>query len=214
MMNVEPKQLVFRDVRLNQPYTTTLCIENPLSAAVEFTIRASSPARYDIKPNRVTLAPRQTISVTVRLLLHTFQDPKKAQHGQSDSIHIKSDYFDQKIPVEFLMHHRSVTSRSPSPSERAASRMHNAGEHKRPGTDLVQELNAQIQAKDSKIAELERFVGNLQAKHPDLERIISARLELERDEFERKSKQVLRALLRYFGSTLPRRLFLGSGYSA
>jgi hypothetical protein len=69
--------------------------------------------------------------------------------------------------------------------------MHTSAAPKLPGADLVQELNAQIQAKDSRIAELERFVGNLQAKHPDLERIISARLELERDEFERKSKQVL-----------------------
>ena len=103
-MNFEPKQLVFRDVRLNQPYTTTLCIENPLTAAVDFTLRASSPARYDIKPNQITLAPKQSISITVRLFLRSFNDTKRAAQGQSDSIHIKSPYFDQKVPVEFFMH--------------------------------------------------------------------------------------------------------------
>lgn len=195
MLNVEPKQLVFRDVRLNQPYTTTLCIENPLSAAVEFSIRASSPARYDIKPSKVTLAPRQSISITVRLLMHTFPDPKKALHGQSDSIHIKSDYFDQKVPVEFFMHQRSVTSRSPSPSERATAKVSSVADRSKRGStstnsDLVQDLHAQIQVKDNRIAELERLIGNLQSKHPDLERVINARLDLERNEFELKSKQV------------------------
>jgi hypothetical protein len=190
-MNFEPKQLVFRDVRLNQPYTTTLSIENPLTAAVEFELRASAPARYDIKPSRVTLLPKQSISITVRLHMKSYNDVRKGVQGQSDSIHIKSHYFDQKVPVEFFMHSQAAASRSPSPAERATSRMKTGGREVQSGTDILRELNAQIQAKDHQIAELEKIVGNLESKHPDLERVINARLEAERSQFEVKSQQVL-----------------------
>ena len=64
-MKIEPRELIFRDIRLNVASTTSFTIENPLTAAVEFTLRASAPARYDIKPSQIVLAPKQSIVVTV-----------------------------------------------------------------------------------------------------------------------------------------------------
>ena len=184
IMKIEPRELIFRDIRLNVASTTSFTIENPLTAAVEFTLRASAPARYDIKPSQIVLAPKQSIVVTVRLFLRTFSGTQ--QGGHSDSIHIKSHYFDQKIPVQFYMNSRLTQSRSPSPRERAVSGLKASSI----SNDLVNELNDQIKVKDHRIEELQRIVGNLQSKHPDLERIINARLEEERSVFEEKSHRV------------------------
>lgn len=186
-MNFEPKQLTFRDVRLNQAYTTSLCITNPLTAAVEFTLRASSP-RYSISPNRVVLNPNQSIVVTVRLFLNHYPNVQKGVQGQEDSIHIKSPYFDQKIQVDFYLHNQSVRSRSASPVERAVKAA--AGEHSRSGTDLLSDLNAQLKVKDHRIEQLQNIVANLESKHPNLEEIVRAKIEKEREVFEEKSEKV------------------------
>ena len=68
MMNVEPQALVFRNVILNQTYTTSMCISNPMSVSVEFTLRASN-SRYTLTPNKVTLGGGQSVIITVRLLV-------------------------------------------------------------------------------------------------------------------------------------------------
>ena len=197
-MNFEPKQLTFGDIRLNQAYTTSLCITNPLTAAVEFTIRPSSP-RYSISPNRVNLNPNQSIVVTVRLFLNHYPNIPKGIQGQEDSIHIKSVFFDQKIPVEFFLHNQSARSRSTSPSERASANVRftttaTAGANEQHGhhssMDLISELNAQIRSKDNRIAQLENIVANLESKHPNLQEIVQRKLEQEREVFEEKSQKV------------------------
>jgi hypothetical protein len=130
MLEIEPKSLIFRDIRLNQAYTNTICITNPLSVTVDFTIRASSP-RYNITPNRVTLNAGQSMVITVRLFISHYPNPVRASRGQEDVIHIKSAYFEQNVVASFFLHnHREgisignavssarSSSRSPSPASR------------------------------------------------------------------------------------------------
>ena len=109
-MEFEPSKLEFREVRLNQAYTTSLCISNPLAAAVEFTLKPSS-ARYSISPNRVHLSPNQSIVVTVRLFISSFPSHEPAHRGDAggtaavqDWVLLKSTFFDQKIPIELFLH--------------------------------------------------------------------------------------------------------------
>lgn len=185
-MNFEPKQLTFRDVRLNQAYTTSLCITNPLTAAVEFTLRASSP-RYSISPNRVVLNPNQSIVVTIRLFLNHYPNVQKGLQGQEDSIHIKSPYFDQKVQVDFFLHNQSARSRSASPIRGTPA---GVPDKSRPGTDLISDLNAQLKVKDHRIEQLQSIVANLESKHPNLEEIVRAKIEKEREVFEEKSEKV------------------------
>jgi hypothetical protein len=76
MLVIEPGALTFRDVRLNQAYTTSLCITNPLTASVEFSLRPSAP-RYIVTPGKVTLQGGQSIVVSVRLFLSHYPNYSK-----------------------------------------------------------------------------------------------------------------------------------------
>ena len=184
MMEVEPKNLVYRDVRLNQSYSTSLCISNPLTASVEFTLRPSSP-RYTVSPNRVNLMGGQSIVVTVRLFLTHFPNYSKGVKGQDDHIVLKSSYFEQKVDVTFFLHSRdssSAASRSQSPSR--------VGEKRSKELEIVEELHSQLKLKDDKIRLLEQTVGYLESKHPSIQEILRNRVEQERTVFEEKSEKV------------------------
>ena len=187
MMELEPKALTFRDVFLNQAYTSSVCITNPLTAPVEFTLRPSSP-RYTVTPNRVNLSGGQSIVVTVRLFLSHYPNFRQGLRGQDDTIHIKSAYFEQKLDVAFFLHSRDSTtlasrSRSSSPM--------------RPGMaaavagDSLAELQRQVHAKDAKIAQLETIIGQLESKYPSVQEIVRNRIEQERVIFEEKSEKVV-----------------------
>lgn len=192
MMEVEPKSLSFQDVRLNQSYSTSLCISNPLAASVEFTLRPSTP-RYTISPNRVNLSPGQSIVVTVRLFLSHYPNYARGVHGQEDAIHLKSSYFDQRINVTFFLHSRDAqlhrpNSRSQSPVR--SSSVPDKQKGRSESLEIVQELQAQIALKNSRIKVLEDTVGNLESKHPSIQQIVKNKIEQERATFEEKSEKV------------------------
>ena len=109
MMQVEPHSLIFRNVTLNQTYTTSVCISNPLTSSVEFTLRASD-ARYALTPSKVTLGQGQSIVITVRLTLSHYPSINKGIKGVTDYIHIKSRYFEQNISVTFFLDSGSKTA--------------------------------------------------------------------------------------------------------
>lgn len=201
-MEFEPARIVFPSVRLNQSYSSSLCISNPLSASVEFTIRPSS-SRYTVTPDKVRLSAGQTIVVTVKLFLNHYPSSSKASGGHEDSLHVKSVYFDQKIPVEFFVHTQQSSSRSPSPNTRLndlsynsdsnnvnrSSSSRNSPNHRKVSS-LVEELQAQLRSKDDRINELRAIVGNLESKYPNIHEVVRARVEEERNSFEEKSEKV------------------------
>ena len=185
-MEVEPKSLAFRDVFLNQAYTSSVCITNPLTAPVEFTLRPSSP-RYTVTPNRVNLSGGQSIVVTVRLFLSHYPNFRQGVLGQDDTIHIKSSYFEQKVDVAFFLHSRDSTT--------AASRSRSSSPM-RPGfagssADSLAELQKQVHSRDSKISQLETIISQLESKYPSVQEIVRNRIEQERVVFEEKSEKVL-----------------------
>ena len=94
-MDIEPSSLSFREVRINQTYTASLCISNSFQTPVEFQL-IPSHQRYTISPNRVTLYPKQSIVITVKL----FSNQRKLDSSIEDSIRLKSDFSEQRIPIE------------------------------------------------------------------------------------------------------------------
>lgn len=194
MLDIEPKGLSFRDVRLNQAYTTSLCITNPLTASVEFTLRPSSP-RYSITPNRVNLQGGQSIVVTVRLFLSHYPNYNRGVRGQEDTIHIKSAYFEQKVDVSFFLHSRDVgttasSSRSPSPTG-GRIRADGGGVGQSSTYDTIQELRLQLAQKETKIKQMEVIINQLESKYPSLHEIVKSRVEQEKAIFEEKSEKVI-----------------------
>ena len=168
MIDIEPPALEFRDVRLNQAYSTSLCLTNPLAGAVDITLKASSP-RYTVSPAHLTLNPGQSIVVTVRLYVAHFPNYHKGVQGHEDFISIKSLYFEQKVDVTLFLHKRDITSRSQSP-------------HKTKFTDSS--------SKDTIIRQLQEANRQLEEKYPDFQQLLENRLAMERQIFEEKSEKV------------------------
>ena len=119
MLEIEPKELVFREVRLNQSYTSSLCLTNGQAISIDISIRPSS-SRYHVSPSRVHLNPGQSIVITVRLHITHFPNYALGVRGQTDSIQISSTFFEQKVDVHFFLSPKknSARPRSLSPFKR------------------------------------------------------------------------------------------------
>ena len=194
-MDISPNTLVFRDIHLNQSYTSSLCISNPWTTSVEFTLRPSS-SRYVVTPNRVALSSGQSIVVTVRLFLSHFPNYSKGIRGQEDTIHVKSTYFEQNVNMTFFLHDRGgeanssqqalARSRSSSPSGRGAG----GGLSTRVPRDTLVELQQQLASKDEKTRRLEGIITQLESKYPSVQEIVKSKVEQERIVYEEKSEKV------------------------
>lgn len=183
MLDIEPRSIVFRDIRLNQSYTSSLCITNPLPTPVSFTLRPSS-SRYVVSPNRINLAGGQSIVVTVRLYVSNFPNYAKGVRGHDDAIHIQSSFFEQKIDAVMYLHKRdTLPSRSPSPQGRHVS--------ERNATDVIAEMNTVVHNRDNQISQLKQIISQYESDRPDIKEIITSRVEQEKLAFEEKSEKVI-----------------------
>lgn len=113
MIEVEPKELYFREVRLNQSYTSSLCLTNNQAIAIDISIRPSSN-RYHVSPSRVHLNSGQSIIVTVRLHITHFPNHAGGVRGQTDTLQLSSSFFEQRVDVHFFLYARKNTPRSRS----------------------------------------------------------------------------------------------------
>ncbi len=188
-MEYEPRVLVFRDIRVNCSYSTSVCITNPLNAAVEFTLKPSSP-RYTVNPRKVYLASGQSIVVTVKLFLHHM--PNFGQHMKSndDCIILKSAYFDQKIVIECSLHATASASRSRSPSPMNMPSHARATIDGSTGTTMHQDLQGRIQEQSRQIRDLKDIIDTLESKDPSLKELIERHVQQERNIFDQKSEKV------------------------
>lgn len=170
-LNVEPGRVTFNDVHINQTYTNSLTISNPLEAQVQFEL-VPSTNRITVNPTSATLRAGQSIIVTVRLTLNHY--PKV----QSGHIQIKSSFFNQLIPVDFalssVLHIHNKPSVAASPSSRSISSaikkerrdmMHSEGA-------TVNELSDIIKMQKGKIEDLQHMVERLQTKDPTLRDVV------------------------------------------
>ncbi|KAG2447331.1 hypothetical protein HYH02_007660 [Chlamydomonas schloesseri] len=103
-VQLDPEELVFRDVKLSQVYTQTLRVTNTLRGPVELTIKPGSSERYTVVPSTIRLRAEETAAVEVRLRVLRFAQRQKAvEQGQRDAFHIKGSHFDQRFYCTFYM---------------------------------------------------------------------------------------------------------------
>jgi hypothetical protein len=207
-MEFEPKLLEFRDVRLNQPYTNSLCVTNTYPSAVDFTLTPSSP-RIAVNPTRVNLSPGQSIVITIRLFLNHNPDLSEGASHHEDSIIVRSSYFEHLISVSYSLHSRDTgtsasNSMSPSlrsrtaatynPNSRSPSPKFSTKSHK--GDDLesstskIKDLERQLTVKGETVQKLENIITQLESKFPSVQEVVRNRVEQERMSFEEKSEKV------------------------
>jgi hypothetical protein len=200
MLDIDPSYIEFQEVKLNQAYTSSIRISNPLTVTLDFTLRTSS-SKYTVIPNKVVLSPGQSIMVSVRLFVSHYSNYAKGVEGQKDTIQIKSPYFEQKVSTAFFLQAKdssissssikSFRSRSASPA-----RSHDTGASAKPKPvqgsmdNPVSELTRQVRTKDARIKQLEEMVAELESKYPSLQKIVNTRVEQERLVFEEKSMKV------------------------
>lgn len=110
MLDVEPKSLVFRDIHLNESYTSNLLLTNSLSTHVSVNLRSSAPGRYIIAPNQINIHSGESVVVTVRLHITNFPAYEKGVRGLEDHIQISSSFFEQKISTTSFLHKRTGAS--------------------------------------------------------------------------------------------------------
>lgn len=90
VLDIEPVELAFRDVRFATAYTCNVRITNTLNGSVECQIKAGASDRYSISPSgQVRLGPRESAELTIRLKVLKFANRKKAIEGHRDVFHIK-----------------------------------------------------------------------------------------------------------------------------
>ena len=211
-MEFEPKALEFRDVRLNQSYTTSLCITNTYPTPVDFTLLPSS-SRYLVNPNRVNLSPGQSIVITVRLFLNHNPSYSEGTNSHDDTILIKSSYFEHQLVVSFSLNNKDTgvnmrqsmsmstsTSMSPSLRNRVASntsrsispstRMTQQNAENNASISKIKDLEKQLSAKCKTVQQLEVIVSQLESKYPSVQEVVRNRVEQERLSFEEKSEKV------------------------
>ena len=57
VLQLEPEELVFTNVRLKQPYFQTVKVFNPLNAVVHVNVRPGSPQRYEVSAPELKAFP-------------------------------------------------------------------------------------------------------------------------------------------------------------
>jgi hypothetical protein len=168
MLKVEPTKIVFRDLRLNQPYTTSLCITNPLDVSVDFALRPNH-TRYQVSPNSVHLRPGQSIVVSIRVYISSYPKVAKGSKGLVDSLLLVSSFFQQKVEISLL----SRTSED------------SIEDH-----DFQGEYNYQRLEHQRSSERFQSLIHSLESEHPDFEKILAERIQYERSLFEEKSQKV------------------------
>eukprot|EP00474_Spongospora_subterranea_P005014 CRZ05472.1 hypothetical protein [Spongospora subterranea] len=104
MMKIEPEELLFTSVRLNQVYTQCVRITNPMPWAVDIEISPGSD-RFAVQPSHVQLPASGQALIEVRLHLRKpIPKPRKAKevaydcdHMHRDIFHVRSSFFQQKF---------------------------------------------------------------------------------------------------------------------
>ena len=191
-MEVEPKSLIFRDVRLQQQYTNSLCITNQQSSTLSAELIPNS-SRYSITPNRINLTPGSSIVVTVRLFLNHYPSFSRDSEGYDDVIKIKSSYFEQTVGITLFLHSRDATTRARSLSPAPSTRSNDVGTTnsiRSKTTELEKEIS--LQAKTIRLQQSQ--ISLLESNHPPLIELVNNKVEQEMLQFEAKSEKVLRIL--------------------
>lgn len=187
-MQLEPNSIQFREVRLHQVYSSSLCLTNRLEGAVDLRLRCSS-ARLSVSPSKARLVPGQSLVVTIKLFLNHLPSSSSSV-ALEDWVEIKSSFFDQKVSVfihPLRLSSSKPPSRSSSPSPSSASPPATATSQA-----SLRELRAEVEAKDRRVKALEAALESLQMQRtdPSLDALVAARVAAERAHFDEQSEKV------------------------
>ncbi len=116
MLAIQPEELVFPEVEFGRDYVKVFLVTNSFESEVTVSIRSGAPTRYSLSPSAMTLAPGQSMSVSLKLRVNSFPNRQKGEQGQRDILHIKTTFFDQKIPVVFYLKSAQLSSAISPPS--------------------------------------------------------------------------------------------------
>eukprot|EP00981_Chlorochromonas_danica_P003963 scaffold750_cov165-Ochromonas_danica.AAC.1 len=194
-MQLEPNSIHFREVRLHQVYSSSLCLTNRLEGAVDLRLKCSS-ARLSVSPSKARLVPGQSLVVTIKLFLNHLPSSSSSSSSAAleDWVEIKSSFFDQKVSV-FIHPLRLSSSKPPSRSSSPAPPPPAPPAPPAPATSQVslRELRAELEAKDRRVKALEAALESLQMQRtdPSLDALVAARLAAERAHFDEQSEKVL-----------------------
>jgi hypothetical protein len=204
-MEFEPKYLEFRDIRLNQAYTTSLCITNTYQSTVDFTLEPSS-SRFAVNPSRVNLSSGQSIVVTVKLFLNHIPNISDGVGQHGDSIRVVSSYFEHVVNLTYSLHsketgahpitstlrHRIPAAHPQIPRSSSLSSIQNAvaADVSDSSSSKVTDLETKLSAKVKTIEQLECIIEQLESKFPSIQEVVRNRVEQERLVFEDKSVKV------------------------
>eukprot|EP00775_Hariotina_reticulata_P001932 gene1932-2262_t len=122
MLLLEPRELVFTDVRLEKVQTQTIRLTNPLRAPVDVDVRSGSSDKYSVHPSSFRIKPEEVldIAISLRVPAKFAQRQKATEAGHKDHFFIKTPFFDQRFDAVFFLHPDEVSSSSAS-SARSSS---------------------------------------------------------------------------------------------
>lgn len=110
VLNIEPSELVFRNVQYHQFYTQTVVISSTLKSSVEANLKPGSSERYSVSPTVLRLRPGESARVEVKLRVLRFAQRQKAiEKGQRDVFHIKVSPLPRMYGNECIMVSHALT---------------------------------------------------------------------------------------------------------
>ncbi len=93
VLEVDPGEVEFRDVRFGQSYSCSVTVRNTLNGSVECSVKPGAAERYTIAvppSGSLRLGPRESAAITIKLRVLKFANRAKAvEQGHRDVFHIK-----------------------------------------------------------------------------------------------------------------------------
>jgi hypothetical protein len=192
-VKVTPARVDFGDILLNRRYPQYITVTNNYTAAVRFKVTTST-ARLTVNEPSISLHAGQSIVLTIFLFVNHRGDIDRAN---DDYIRFHSDFEDFQVKVEYSI---AQSMRSSSPARGSSPnrsgmvsgniRPQSSFRSKRNEKEIIEEQAAQVKNLNNKVVELEKILGNLKSKYPDLDAVVASRLKIQEQEFQDKSEGV------------------------
>ena len=209
MIEVQPNNLVFRNVRQNTSYVSTVVITNTLASPVDITFTVSSN-RYTITPATASLNSNESIAITVKLKLVNFYNIKSGLKGVKDFLSLKSTFFEQKIPLTFFLakpnaiDSPAASGSNPNHSQYPAS---NSNPPPNPNAQLIDQsvhfsrqieslqmsnnsLSQSLRDQQQENQHLRNMLENVNQTVPNVQALVDEQIRRERLDFENRSEKV------------------------
>eukprot|EP00466_Bigelowiella_natans_P015503 jgi/Bigna1/145849/aug1.104_g20557 len=97
VLDLDPEEIIFTNVRLHQAYSKCIRIFNPLPSKVQISILPGNPSYYKIFPETTEIAAGNNVLIEVQLKLHNPPPKPRGSKGHKSVFRIKSQLFEQRF---------------------------------------------------------------------------------------------------------------------